>query len=45
MDPIKQYDDISFPKLNKNQKASINIATNTVSGYSGEEFEQLYWSG
>lgn len=21
MDPIKQYDDISFPKLNKNQKA------------------------
>lgn len=41
MDPIKQYDDISFPKLKKNQKALINIATNTVSGYSGEEFEQF----
>lgn len=41
MEPIKQYTEISLPKLNKSQKASINIATNIVSGYSGEEFEQF----
>lgn len=41
MEPIKQYEEISLPKLNKSQKASINIATNIVSGYSGEEFEQF----
>ncbi len=28
MEPIKQYEEISLPKLNKSQKASINIATN-----------------
>ena len=41
MTDIKQYNEISLPKLNKSQKASINIATNIVSGYSGEEFEQF----
>ena len=41
MEPIKQYEEISLPKLNKSQKASINIATNIVAGYSGEEFEQF----
>ena len=38
MNPIKQYDEIALPKLNKSQKASINIATNIVSNYPGEEF-------
>ncbi len=41
MKPIKQYNEIALPKLDKNQKASINIATNIVSNYSGEEFEQF----
>lgn len=41
MNPIKQYDEIALPKLNKSQKASINIATNIVSNYPGEEFEQF----
>lgn len=41
MEPIKQYEKISLPKLNKSQKASINIATNIVSSYPGEEFEQF----
>lgn len=41
MNPIKQYDEIALPKLNKSQKASINIATNIVSNYLGEEFEQF----
>ena len=41
MEPIKQYEEICLPKLNKSQKVSINIATNIVSSYSGEEFEQF----
>lgn len=41
MEAIKQFEHINLPKLNKSQKTSINIATNIVSGYSGEEFEQF----
>lgn len=41
MKPIKQYNEIALPKLNKSQKASIYIATNIVSNYPGEEFEQF----
>lgn len=41
MNEIKQYRDIALPALDDSQKGSIMQATNIVSAYSGEEFEQF----
>ena len=39
--PIKQFNEIVFPNLDESQKADFNRATNVISSYSGEEFENF----
>ena len=39
--PIKQFNEIVFPNLNDSEKADFGRATNIISSYDGEEFENF----
>lgn len=39
--PIKQFNEIVFPNLNDSEKADFGRATNFISSYDGEEFENF----